>query len=172
VFYKKTAQIKLQYDTIITLPTKNVLIIEFLHILKNIIKSDYQINEYLFQTDAEFIYEDYVDWSKIYEENSDNYKSIEKEINKSFIKMRNKNKGHFSYKYINNKELYQYIKATPFTEMSDYPTIKHAPYINDKNVLVLDNSVLNNNKIPHSVKYLTNIYVPKSLTVITLFSKL
>jgi hypoxanthine-guanine phosphoribosyltransferase len=58
--------------------------------------------------------------------------------------------------------------------MDDYESeaIEYAPFINDKNILVLDDTIASGKTISEACKIIIESFTPKSITVITLFSKL
>ena len=168
-FIRISEKIKPEYDTIITIPSSNELNINFLHRLNKIIKTKAQITDWLFKLDAEHVYEDYIDWQQINKDNPNDYNIIKNQINQSFKRMIKDNDSNFSFKYIEPK-LRKYITKTMEGFVDD--TILYAPYINGKDILVLDDTISSGPSISGACKIIMETFQPKSITVITLFSKL
>lgn len=170
-FVRIAEKIKPEYDTIITIPSTNPLNIHFLHRLNKIIKAKVKIKDYLTKLSADDVWEDYVDWKKMEFDYEDGYKKVEKDMLKYFRDMEFKNNNMFSFKYISNTNLRKYIKKTMYTTYEDRE-IKFAPYINGKNILVLDDTISSGASISEMCKDIQDTYTPNSITVITMFSKL
>ena len=170
-FIRIAEKIKLEYDTIITIPSTNPLNIHFLHRLNKIIKAEVKIKDYLTKLSADDVWEDYIDFKQMSLDYGDKYKVVEKDMLKYFKDMEYKNNNIFSFKYISNIKLRKYIKKTMFTEYVD-SEIKFAPFINGKNVLILDDTISTGASISEMCNNILETYVPNSITVITLFSKI
>ena len=170
-FIRISEKIQPIYDTIITVPSNNTLNINFLGRLNKILKAQYKITDYLSKLTCEDVYENYIDWSQIGVDFAEkDYDKIEKEINKYFYEMVNKNNGFFSFKYFKNLALRKYITKTMYG--SDEDVIKYAPIINGKNVLILDDTIASGTSVSETCKDIINTFDPKNITIITLFSKL
>lgn len=164
-------KIKEKYDTIITIPSSKYLNTIFLHKLNKIIKADNLIEDYFYKMLADEVFEDYVDWQSIDRDNSDiEFEKISKDINMYFYNMHTKNNGIFSYKYIKNPDLRKYIKKTMWS--TEEKSVECAPYINGKSILILDDTISSGQSISEATSNIANIFDPKSITVITLFSAL
>jgi hypoxanthine-guanine phosphoribosyltransferase len=50
--------------------------------------------------------------------------------------------------------------------------IEYSSYINDKDILILDDTIGSGNSISEATRAINDTFDPKSITVITLFSKL
>ena len=169
-FIRISEKINPIYDTIITIPSENELNTNFLHRLNKIIKANYQITDYLSKLSAEYVFDAFIDWNKLDKDYPDPaFSSYEKDINIAFDKMEKKNQGIFSFKYLEPK-LRKYITKTMNDD--DEKIIEYAPIINDKNILILDDTISSGTSISEACKNILNVFSPKSITVITLFSKL
>lgn len=155
-----------KYDTIICVPSSNVLNNQILHQLNKIIGCEYKITEYMQKMDADDVYDSYVDWEGLH--NDFPRRDFEKSINDSFLRMEKENNNIFSFKYI-LPEYRVYIKKTM---IKNYSIIKYANEINDRDILILDDTISSGNTISEMCKDIISTYTPKSLTVITLFSSL
>jgi len=169
-FIRIAEKIKPKYDTIITIPSSNELNIKFLYRLNKIIKSDFQIIDYLYKMNSDDVYENYVDRHKMKDDYKDDYIFAEKKINKFFYKMKTDNNEYFSFKFIQDVNLRKYITKTMYSD--DEKTIEYAPHINDKNILILDDTISSGASISGACREIKETFVPKTITVITLFSKL
>ena len=169
-FIRITEKIQPKYDTIITVPSINSLNNDFLYRLNKIIKSDFNITDYFHKLTSEEVFEDFIDWNQISIDHKDKFKEIEKKLNSFFYKMNEENNGYFSYKFIKDLNLRKYIKKSSYSEIEK--TIEYADRINDKNILILDDTIASGSTISGVCQDIINEFTPKSITVITLFSKI
>lgn len=51
-------------------------------------------------------------------------------------------------------------------------TLKYSEHINDKNVLLIDDSITHGQSIRGAIHALSNMYSPQSVSVLTMFSQL
>ena len=169
-FIRISEKIRPEYDTIITVPSQNVLNTNILHRLNKIIKCKYTISDYLYKTMSEDVFENYIDWSAIYKDFGDRKgDSIQKELGKSFYKMEEENHGYFSYRFIKDSNLRKYITKTMYS--NDNEIIEYAPYVNGKDILILDDTISSGSSISEATKLIQETFIPNTITVITLFSK-
>ena len=164
-FIKIVKKIENKYDTIIIVPSKNKLNTEFLHRLDNILKFDNKIEDYFHKLNVEEVLDNGIDRELLTK--STNFEYIWNDLIKSFEKMNNENNGFFSYKYI-KPEYRKYICKT----MSFDNDIIYENLINNKNILILDDTISTGQTISESVKNISEVFTPSKITVITLFSKL
>lgn len=169
-FIRIVEKIQSNYDTIITIPSTNELNNQFLYRLNKIIKSEFQINDYLNKMNVEDVYENFIDWRQLRIDYGDEYNDIKRSLNKFFGKMEKHNNNYFSYKFIKDVNLRKYITMTMYSD--DEKTIEYASHINGKNILILDDTIGSGQTISEACKVILNTFTPNSITVITLFSKL
>lgn len=84
----------------------------------------------------------------------------------AYSKMKEMNKGIFSFKYVPNG------LRSRFSSCSEITSINYSQEINDKRILVVDDTITSGSTISQSIDGLLSIYDPKSITVLTAFSKL
>ena len=169
-FIRIAEKIKSKYDTIITIPSSNELNIQFLYRLNKIVKSNFQITDYLNKLNIEDVYENFIDWKQLKLDYGDKYDSAKRLLNKFFSNMEKDNNNYFSYKFIKDVNLRKYITMTIYSD--DEKTIEYAPHINGKNILILDDTIGTGKTISEACKEILETFTPNSITVITLFSKL
>ena len=169
-FIRISEKINSEYDTIITIPSQNPLNLEFLYRLNKIIKAKHKITNYLSKLTADEVYEDFIDWKQIQIDYPNDNIKIENNFNKWFSDMKIKNNDYFSFKYIKDPNMRKYIKKTMWAD--DELVITYAPYINNKDILILDDTISSGASISHATKEILEEFDPKSITVITLFSAL
>ena len=78
------------------------------------------------------------------------------------------NNNIFSYKYIPKHLRFCIKKSIEMYPETDL--LKYAEFINDKDILVLDDTISSGTTISEYCKNIMETFTPKSLTVITLFS--
>lgn len=85
-------------------------------------------------------------------------------------KMDEECKGTFKRHYIKDTEMRDVLDFT--FKKSEDKIAEYANKINDKDVLIIDDTISRGQSIKDMVKIIKNTYTPKSITVLTLFSKL
>ncbi len=169
-FIRICEKIQPSYNTIITVPSSNELNTNFLYRLNKIIKAENTITDYFHKLTAEEVYEDYIDWKQLYIDYSNNKENVEKDINMWFEDMVEYNNGWFSFKYIKDIKLRKYITKTMYSKDDTY--IEYKDIINDKDILILDDTIGSGTTVSETCKQIIEVFSPKSITIITLFSKL
>jgi phosphoribosylpyrophosphate synthetase len=137
--------------------------------LNKIIKADHIVDDVFYKLESQEVYENYIDWKQMSIDLKDDYKKNKITIENCFTKMRKENDGYFSFKYI-PKDLRKYFTKTMGVRTEE--TIDIAKFINDRNILILDDTITSGTTISSFTKILMDVYAPKSITIITLFSKL
>lgn len=149
------------YDTIICVQSSSTLNTKFLHRLNRVIKSKNQITDMFNKIPASEILEKYVDTPSMSEKDA-------KVIINSLRKMIEKD-NYFTYKEIPTN-LRKYICNSCTIYGNDI--LKYSGVINDKNILILDDTISSGETISDNVKAIRDTFNPESITVITLFSAL
>jgi len=157
-FIRIVEKIQPKYDTIITIPSTNELNIQFLHRLNKIIKSDIQITDYLNKMNIEDVYENFINWKQLKLDYGDKYDNSKRLLNKFFSNMEKTNNNYFSYKFIKDVNLRKYITMTIYSD--DEKAIEYAPYINGKNILILDDTIGTGKTISEACKEILEMFTP------------
>ena len=160
-FIKISKKIKTSYDTIICIQSSSSLNTDFLYRLNKIINSKNKITDLFNKLPASEIMEKYVDTPNMSEKDA-------KIILNSLRKMIEKD-DYFTYKEIPTN-LRKYICNSCTIYGND--ALKYSDIINDKDILILDDTISSGETISDNVKAIRDTFAPKSITVITLFSKL
>ena len=90
-------------------------------------------------------------------------------LKKYFEKMDNENNGLFKYHLIDDKDMRSSIINTLEIDM-DYAFL-YERYVNGKNVLIVDDSITYGQSIRNAIHAIAQAYVPKSVSVLTMFSQ-
>lgn len=160
-FLKITKKIKNSYDTIICVKSSSSLNTNFLYRLNKVIKSKNEITDIFNKIPASEILEKYVDTPSMTEKDANIIiESLRKMIEKD---------NYFSYKEI-PVNLRKYICQSCTIYGNDI--LKYSDVINNKNILILDDTISSGKTISDNVKAIRDTFDSKSITVITLFSKL
>ncbi len=149
-----------KYDTIISIPSSNDLNNKFLYRLNRIIKCDDKITDHLFSK----MYVDEV------VENIDYPSMTSDEISIMDAAIRKIKDKHFTFKSI-PVDLRKYIKNI-WDDSFSCSDLGVADKINDKNILILDDTIASGQTISTFCDTILKNYAPKSVTIITLFSAL
>jgi len=164
-FLNIVKKIDSKYDTIILTPSNNELNKRILHKLCEIIKFDNKIEDLFIKLSCEEVLDNGLDRDLI--KKSDDIEYTMGEINRYIDIMIKKNSGYFSYKNVDPKDR-KYFKHTMKLN-SDI--IKYSEFINDKMVLILDDTISTGGTISEVCENILKTYTPKDLKIITLFSK-
>lgn len=157
-------KIKKHYDVVISVPSKSVINERFLSVIYNKVNADLKITDYFIKlTKEEIIDQDYINIEQIKQDYKDKYSNVIDEILSSFKKMKTE---YFEAKYINKK----YLKYINYIGNSD--TESYFDKFNNKNILILDDSLSSGETISQCVRNISETFSPKSITVITLLSKI
>ena len=161
-FIRITEKIKTEYDTIITVPSSNLLNKEFLFRLNKIIKCKHKITDLFSKLEADEVF-DVLNYSQIPRKELDLIKT-------SIERMHNENDGVFSFKYV-PKYIRKYIKRTvSMTYINNELELQDK--INEKSILILDDTISSGSTISEITQNILDMYTPSNVTVITLFSSL
>jgi hypothetical protein len=92
-----------------------------------------------------------------------------KTLENSFKEMNKKRKGYFTYHFIKDAKLRNTIEKSIILD-DNY--LFHTTEINGKDILIVDDSISRGNTIKEIVNIILSTFIPKSVTVLTLFSKI
>lgn len=163
-FLEICKKINSKYDTIIITPSSSNLNEKFMKIISKQVNADKVINEYFIKlSKEEIIDDDLIDKEQIQNDYPNEFNKVIAEIQRSFRRM----KGRlFEAKYI-NKEYLKYIK---YISSNNDENLRQ--YIDNKDILLLDDTISSGETISQCINGVLSNFVPKSITIITLLSKL
>ncbi len=163
-----------QYDVIITTPSSNSLNTEILHKIIRLIPHNLHFEHFFIKYNAQDVYEITMDGGIIHNNFAYDKMILKKAIydfENSINRMNVENDGIFSYKY-----LPLYLRPIISNSMSVKEDIlndeKINEFINDKKVLIIDDTVTSGKTISDSADALKSVFAPKEITFLTLFSPL
>jgi hypothetical protein len=158
-FIKISEKIEYKYDTIISIPSSKSLNNDFLYRLNEIIKCECSITDGMF---SKMEVEEVVD--------NIEYDKMTKEEQDKMVNAISKMGAFFTFKEVPSG-LRKYIKNIWNDNFSCHG-LTYADKINGKNILVLDDTISSGQTISTYCENIINNYTPKSITIVTLFSKL
>lgn len=160
------------FDVIITTPSSNPLNTNILHKVIRIIPHDVYIEKFFYKMTAEEAYE-YTMAMHTFDKIADKKlgRHLEMIFEKGIGKMYEENDGIFSYKYLPS-DVRTLVANSMKIDDSVLSDVDIYNTINDKNVLVIDDTVTSGKTISDSASTLLNHFSPKSITFLTLFSPL
>lgn len=85
-----------------------------------------------------------------------------------FYDMRMDRRGEFTYHFIKDKQIRMAVEDT--LKIDDEEIYKYSDYMNEKDVLLIDDSVAFGYTIKSACKCIKDVFTPKSISVLTLFS--
>lgn len=155
-------------DITIAVPSKNKLNQFFAHVVSSYCKNPKYINNVLVKMSTEEVYEHVKKESsafcRYYKKQSQQKLQILKHY---FSKMKN---NTFQFHKVADMEMRKVIEHT--IKLSDKFYGDYIDAINDKNVLIIDDSLTLGQTIKESCQIIADAYTPKSISVLTLFSPL
>ena len=172
-FVSVTKELNESFDVIITTPSQNKLNNEILKRISRIIPHSISIENFFMKYEANWVYEQLLD-SKWMEANYPSEKErsdLRNRIYSFILRMNKENEGIFSYKYI-PKPLREVIIQSMYVSDEYKDNLELANEINDKRVLVLDDTVTSGKTISDSANALLDTFAPKDITFLTLFTPL
>lgn len=153
------------YDTIIITPSTSDINKKFMKVISKQIKAKDIINEFFVKlSKEEIIDDDLINKEQIQNDYSSEYNKVLAEINRSFRRM----KGNSFEAKMMKKEYLKYIKYIS-TEYNDEDIRSK---IDDKDILILDDTISSGETISQCINGVLSNFIPKSITIITLLSKL
>mgnify|MGYP002515370649 CR=1 FL=1 len=177
-FVAVTKELKEKFDVIITIPSSNKLNTEVLYRVKKLITCEHTYTDFFQKLDANDVYEGFLntDWFDTHCKNKEEEEKIHKLISRSIRHMnlpknKNGNDGIFSYKFL-GKPLRNAIIQSMYINDIYKDEITYGKYLNDKKILVIDDTVTSGKTISDSADAILETYAPKSITFLTLFSPL
>lgn len=160
-----------KYDTIIMTPSNNDLNKTVFGYLKRIVCHDVAYENFFEKLSANDVYENLIDDDYI-EKTFTSTDKVYNEIDDAFGLMNKNNNGIFSYKFLQNSKYRDAIIQSMKVNIGPHSDLNYAEAINGKDVLVFDDTITTGKTISDSGKAIYDIFAPKSITYITLFSAL
>ena len=156
-FIKITNKIKPKYDTIVLVPSSNPLNTKLLHRLNGIIKSDDTICEVFINMPIDVVFNS-IDFSKLSQD-------MGSRLDMAFFNMGDT----FQYKYLSSD--LRKIMSNVWDNLNCQEINMFADKVNDKNILILDDTISSGATISYFADSIREVFDPKSITIITLFPK-
>ena len=119
------------------------------------------------EVDRIVLYDDNCQFRQVYK---DNFNTAYEELHKYLDLMDKERGGYFSRRFILNKEMRNVLDMT-FRRSKDY-FAKYANKINGQNILIVDDTISRGQSFKEACQIMMESYTPKSITVLTLLSKL
>ena len=157
-----------RYDTIIKTASSNSLNDMFFSLVVDILNPNFAYDDIFIKREANEIYYEFINskWYKNVVKLTGN-KALENIFYTSFLEMSRNNNNIFSYRFIKpayRKYIPLAIKLNSDLEISDN--------INDKDILILDDTVTTGLTLSQEANLLLNTYAPKSVEFLSILSPL
>lgn len=172
-FVSVTTHLQNQFDTLVVTPSNNPLNNRVFDYLQRIVHFEYKISNLFSKLSASEVREFYFDEEYYYSlANGDENKIsfMMRAMERAFQKMIKDNNNVFSYKYISPLAYRDGIIQSLSVSLSDTSIVKYRDYLNEKNVLVFDDTVASGKTLSDSAMALKEMFDPNSITFLTLFS--
>lgn len=166
-FIQNCKQLPGSYDTIIMVPSNHDLNNRFMKALLKYISCKNVITDYFMKATWEEAFNS-INRAKLKDkckESENKYERLLGRILDGFKKMGT----DFSTKFINPRKLIKFIDCIITYDTKKISEI--SPFIDDKNVLILDDTLTSGETVSRCVQNIHDTFTPKSITVITLLSK-
>ena len=152
-----------KYDTIIITPSASDINEKFMNVISKQVNADKIINEYFVKlSKEEIVDDDLIDIERIRNDYGNLFNKVMSDIHRSFRRMKGET---FEAKYV-KKEYLKYIK---YIETNGDDNIRK--YIDDKDILLLDDTISSGETVSQCINGILSNFIPKSITIITLLSK-
>lgn len=179
-FVAVTKELNQTFDVIITTPSSNQLNNEILYKVERIIPHSNSFENFFMKYSVTEVYESFLDndWLEKHYADERNRLKVHRMIYNAISQMnkpktKGGNNGIFSYKFIKptipRNAILQTMSISPEYETDEF---KLADRINGKKILIIDDTVTTGKTLSDSAKAIMEMYDPKSITFLTLFSPL
>ena len=119
------------------------------------------------EVDRIVLYDDNCRFRQVYR---DNFNEAFQQLRDYLEIMNQERGGYFSRHFILNKKMRNVLDMT--FKLSDDYFAKYANKINGQNILIIDDTISRGQSIKEACQIMMESYAPKSITVLTLLSKL
>lgn len=178
-FVAVTKELNEDFDVIISIPSSNPLNNEILKKIIRILPHENYYEDFFTKYSANEVYDDFIDsdWLLQTYDNEQERNRMHRMIYQAICRMnlpksQKGNDGIFSYKFLKPSELRNAIVQSMYVSDEFSDEIIFGPKINDKKVLVIDDTVTTGKTISDSADAIREMYDPKSITFLTLLSPL
>lgn len=173
-FVAVTKELNESFDVVITTPSSNNLNNEIINKVIRIINYNQSYEDFFTKYSANEVYDCFIDseWLEKTYENEVQRTKMHKRIYDAICRMNESNNGVFSYKFLKPTELRNAIIQSMHISGVYMDEIEFGKYINNKKVLIIDDTVTTGKTISDSADAIKEMYDPSSITFLTLFSPL
>ena len=161
------------YDATIILPSTSVINPFMEKLIKEVNPECKIINDLVIKMTIKEVDDDIMKWGSPFRKAFpvlDDLRVAYAELEKNFERMRREKNGEFTYHFIDNKKIRNAIEHTLKLEKNNIG--RYSGLINNKNVLLVDDTIRRGNTIKDAIRVIKDTFEPKSLTALTMFSAL
>lgn len=152
------------YDTIVITPSSTNINERFMKVISKQVQVENIVREFLVKIKKEEIIDDnLIDKEQITKDYPNNYNEVIIKISRSFRRMEG---ADFEAKHMDKK----YLKYVKYIGVNNDLNIR--PMIDGKDILVLDDTISSGTTVSQCIDGITSNFTPKSITIVTLLSKL
>lgn len=152
------------YDTIVITPSSTNINERFMKVISKQVQAENIVREFLVKIKKEEIIDDnLIDKEQISKDYPNNYNEVITKISRSFRRMEG---ADFEAKHMDKK----YLKYVKYIGVNNDLNIR--PMIDGKDILVLDDTISSGTTVSQCIDGITSNFTPKSITIVTLLSKL
>lgn len=153
------------YDTICIVPSSSSLNKLAMKFIAKHVNHKYEVTDYMFKRSAKEVWDDFIDWNAM-EENEYDFDTMIRNFKSYFKKMPNK-----QFRYHDIPVHYRDYIINCFY-IPDNLKETNEPYFNGKKVLIIDDTIATGKTLSDTTITIANTFDCKSITILTLFSKL
>ena len=152
------------YDTIVITPSSTNINERFMKVISKQVQAENIVREFLVKIKKEEIIDDnLIDKEQITKDYPNNYNEVITKISRSFRRMEG---ADIEAKHMDKK----YLKYVKYIGVNNDLNIR--PMIDGKDILVLDDTISSGTTVSQCIDGITSNFTPKSITIVTLLSKL
>ena len=167
--FVSAAKLLPKYDTIIMTPSNNQLNKIVFNYLIRLIEHDKEYENFFEKLSAQDVYDNLIDDNFI-NNKFVNPNRVWNDIDDAFAQMEEFNDGIFSYKYLQKSKYRNIIIQSMKINANIYNEILFDNTINKKDILIFDDTITTGKTISDSGQAIKSMFIPNSITYITLFS--
>ena len=173
IFVSVTQRLNNYFDTLIITPSHNSLNNTVFNYLKRIINVSYSFTDFFLKLPADIVENNYInfnDLEKMCKGDTYKFNAIKRDFNRAFDAMYKYNDNIFSYKFFRDSVYRKLIIKTLELNKDSEDIFKYADVINDKDIVVFDDTVTTGKTLSESAEVIYQSFNPKTITFLTLFS--
>jgi hypothetical protein len=158
------------YGVTIILPSGGSINSLLANIMERLNPNSVILNSLLSKMTVEDVYNEVIETNSLFRKHyGANYEKALNLFLDYLGKMDSEKNGMFSFRYVKDNEMKNCIEKT--FKIVDDGILSYSDEINGKDILIIDDTITNGGTVKSAIKVITEVFTPKTISVLTMFSK-